>query len=192
MPPIRGARKSTNVVFASNYADGRVHKRTRGGLTEPPGWWWDIARTMRGRCQDDTGTLPERCGDAARTMPGHCQDGGGTLPERCGDAAKTIPGHCQNDAGTLPGRCRDTARTVVGHCQNDAGTLPGRCRDTARTVVGHCQNDASTWIRIAIWRGPLPAGANLVAFQLEIILETHHFGGGRRICPPDQIWLLFN
>ena len=107
VPPIRGARKSTNVVLASNYTDGIMHKRTRGGLTEP-------------------------------------------------------------------------ARTV-GHCQNDAGTLPGRYRDTARTVVGHCQNDASTWIRIAIWRGPLPTGANLVAFELEIILETHHFGGG----PPD-------
>ena len=37
--------------------------------------------------------------------------------------------------------------------------------------------------QVAIWRWgrPLPAGSNLVAFQLEIILETHHFGGGRRI-----------
>ena len=142
MPPIRGARKSTNVVFASNYADGRVHKRTRGGLTEPPGWWWDIARTMRGRCQDDTGTLPERCGDAARTMPGHCQDGGGTLPERCGDAARTIPGHCQDGGGTLPERCVN----LDPDCHLE-GAAARRSKFGCFSIRNHIRN-------APFWRGP--------------------------------------
>ena len=78
-----------------------------------------------------------------------------------------------------PAGCIWNSRVEFGRRQS-AQTDPRRAhgRKLPRDV---CVTFASNWIRIAIWRGPLPAGANLVAFQLEIILETHHFGGGRRI-----------
>ena len=78
---------------------------------------------MRGRCQDDAGTLPGRWWDTARKMRGRCQNDTGTLP-----------GRCQDDAGTLPGRWWGTARTMRGRCKDDSGTLPGRSCDTARTM----------------------------------------------------------